>query len=409
MAGAKRGAIYDLETGKVYSVNHGALELLRACEKNEIENFMDIKDPENKDYVQFLDQLSQKGLGSFAYEKWAQVRTAAELEPAVLDFLWLEITSLCNNRCLHCYGTCGPKVHQSPVTHERWLSLITEARQAGATAIQLIGGEPLLYPKWQELIIKAKEEDFEFIEIFTNATCLKDSDIEFIKQQGVHVATTIYGDQAESHDAVTQNPGSFVKTLGNIEKLLAKQIPLRIASIIMKTNEDQVEPIMKLCEKLGVEVTPPDVIRPTGRGENQALLPNTYKKPSIKPPFHADEESFYLAQKQHPCLASKIAITAEGEVIPCIFARSQICGNIVKAPLAEVLSGKALTKCWYTTKDQVEKCRDCEYRYACADCRPLAQGSDAAKNWLASPTECHYNPYLGQWDKTEVKTNQSNS
>ncbi len=41
------------------------------------------------------------------------------------------------------------------------------------------------------------------------------------------------------------------------KKILAKKIPLRIASIIMKANEDEAENIMELCKNLGVEVTPP--------------------------------------------------------------------------------------------------------------------------------------------------------
>jgi len=402
--GAARGAIYDLQKGKVYSINRGAVELLKACKQNTITDVLDINCPGDQTYLAFLDGLTDKGLGGFYATN--QRLEKVEVEPAPLpelpvkiDFLWLELTSACNNRCLHCYATSGPCVQDTDkVPHERWLSLISEAKQAGASAIQLIGGEPLLYKNWQDLVIKAHEEGYEFIEIFSNATLIDDSCIDFFKKYNVNIATTIYADNAAVHDKVTLHQGSFTKTITAVKKILAAGIPLRIASILMKANEDQAENIMKLCSELGVEVTPPDVVRPTGRGDDKDLLPATYSKPPIKPPFYTDEYSFYQAKQCHTCLAGKIAVTASGDVIPCIFARNQVCGNILAAPLAEVLNGQLLKQCWHTTKDHVEKCKDCEYRYACSDCRPLAQGSDPQKRWLACSVGCSYNPYTGKWD-----------
>lgn len=398
--GASRGAIYDFKTGKVYSINRGGRDILSACQKQPFADVLNSNDPNNEACLKFLDCLTEKCLGSFYTYEPAKIVETSPNETATLEFLWLELTASCNNRCLHCYATSGPcRQSGSPVCHERWLKLITEARQAGATAIQLIGGEPLLYPKWQELVLQAEREGFNFIEIFTNATLADDACVAFLKQHHVNVATTIYADNAAVHDQVTLHPGSFDKTMAAIRKILAAGIPLRIASIIMKTNEQQVEPIMKLCEKLGVEVTPPDVVRPTGRGDDQSLLPDHYTKPPIKPPFHTDADTFAKAHRHHSCLAGKIAVTADGEVIPCIFARNRVCGNILSSSLAEILKGESLLQCWCTTKDQVDKCKDCEYRYACTDCRPLAQGSDPQKNWLACSCGCNYNPYTGTWEE----------
>ncbi|MBP2649573.1 MAG: albA 1 [Firmicutes bacterium] len=397
--GAKRGAIYNLQTGKVHSINQGALGLLTACRAKALEELLDFKSPQDQIFLDFLHRLTEMGLGSFFINQPSPTKKEATppVNPPKLEFIWLELTSSCNNQCLHCYATSGPTSCSDLVDHKRWLELITEARTAGASAIQLIGGEPLLYRGWRELIEKAYHEKYDFIEIFTNATLINDDDITFFKHYNVNIATTIYADNAAVHDSITLNEGSFTKTFTAINKLLASGIPLRIASIIMKPNEYEVEHIMKLCANLGVEVTPPDVVRPTGRGEDDALLPTAYAKQPIKPPFYTDPISFAKAQCQHSCLSGKIAITASGDVIPCIFARSEICGNILQTPLAEVLNGPLLSDCWHTTKDKIEKCQHCEYRYACTDCRPLAQGSDTKKRWLACSSECSYNPYTGEW------------
>lgn len=401
--GAERGAIYDLHSGKVHSINQGACELITACQQECIDDVLEVDCAENAQYVEFLDQLTEKGIGALFFSAAAPRQEVAPRAEIKLEFLWLELTSNCNNRCLHCYAGSGETVTLDPVSHECWLRIISEGKAAGATAIQLIGGEPLLYPLWRELIVKAHEAGYSYIEIFTNGTLIDESDIEFFKQYNVNIATTIYANNAETHDTVTQNPGSFENTMANIRKLLAAQIPLRIASIIMKANEHEVQNIMNLYAELGVEVAYPDVIRPTGRGENKELLPESYHKQPVKPPFRTDAQAFAIAQQAHNCLAGKIAITADGDVIPCIFARKQVCGNILQTSLAEIINGPKLQQCWHVTKDIIKKCKDCEYRYACTDCRPLAQGQDVDGDWLACTAGCSYNPYTGKWEDGAVK------
>lgn len=397
--GATRAAIYDFKTGKVHSINTGAVQILSACQDNRIEDLWDIDSPDAIHYMNFLNKLHDKDLGAFHNTK--AIREPEPLlpsSPMKLDFIWLELTSACNSKCLHCYAECGPScVVPEQVPHHRWLSLIEEAKQAGATDIQFIGGEPLLYPAWRELVIKAHQLDYECIEIFTNGTLVDDDCVDFFKQYNVSIATTIYADNAETHDKITLQPNSFNKTMTAIKKIMDANIPLRIASIIMKDNEHEVGNILKLYEELGMKDAYPDVVRPTGRGDDEHLLPIHYRKPTIKPPFYIDENTFVDAHHHHKCLAGKIAVTTTGDVIPCIFARNQLCGNILKKSLVEILSGQPLTNCWYTTKDCINKCSDCEYRYACSDCRPLAQGNDPEKSWLACPQNCSYNPYTGEW------------
>lgn len=400
--GAARGAIYDFKTGKVHSINQSAVQLLSACQDSALETLWDVSSSESVQYMNFLNKLKEKELGVFQETQPPSLPAPSPLpdSPIPLDFLWLELTAACNSKCLHCYSESSPSCKDLDlVPHQRWLSLIDEAKEAGAAAIQLIGGEPLLYPNWRDVVSKAHQAGYEFIEIFTNATLVDDSCIEFFKEYNVNIATTIYALNPSTHDSITRNPNSFNKTMAAIEKLLEAGIPLRIASIIMKANEEEVPPILKFYEELGLTDSYPDVIRPTGRGEAQDLLPTTYKKPSVKPPFYTDEFSFNASHNYCQCLAGKIAITSAGDVIPCIFARNQICGNILTHSLSDILRNTPLQQCWHTTKNEIQKCKDCEYRYACTDCRPLAQGSDPEKSWLAPPPTCSYNPYTGQWKR----------
>lgn len=396
--GACRAAIYDLRSGKVWSINHAAFSLLDHYCKHPMErNFFFTEMSEAK--LAFFRKLTEKNLGEFYLFPSSNQNQLLRKSRAKLHFLWLELTSACNNRCLHCYSSSTPLQPKQYITLQRWKSLLAEARAAGAEAIQFIGGEPLLYPKWQEIVAEAAEQGYSLIEIFTNATLIDNECIQFLKKYNVNIATTIYADNAHAHNKITQNPESFEKTMHAIDRIQTAGLPLRIASIIMKQNEDQLPGILSLYKKWNMNTALPDVIRPTGRGTDEDLLPLKYERPHITPPFYTNEWDFTFAHYYHPCLAGKLAITSIGDVIPCIFARSQICGNITTHSLSEILQNKLLISYWETTKDQTTICKDCEYRYACHDCRPLAQSLSPGKDWLEKPPNCFYDPYKGVWSQ----------
>ena len=51
----------------------------------------------------------------------------------------------------------------------------------------------------------------------------------------------------------------------------------------------------------------------------------------------------------------------------------------------------------HLTKDKIDKCSHCEYRYACFDCRPNSlSGCIYEKPWY-----CTYDPDKGEWANTE--------
>jgi hypothetical protein len=50
---------------------------------------------------------------------------------------------------------------------------------------------------------------------------------------------------------------------------------------------------------------------------------------------------------------------------------------------------------WHIKKDMIKKCRDCEFRYACTDCRAYLEDP---QDILSKPLKCGYDPYTGTWD-----------
>jgi hypothetical protein len=55
-------------------------------------------------------------------------------------------------------------------------------------------------------------------------------------------------------------------------------------------------------------------------------------------------------------------------------------------------------KLWQITKNQIDVCKDCEYRYMCTDCRCFIKDP---QNIYSQPSKCNYNPYVAKWKDEE--------
>lgn len=71
-------------------------------------------------------------------------------------------------------------------------------------------------------------------------------------------------------------------------------------------------------------------------------------------------------------------------------------GNINSISLLSLSKNKKFNKFWNIIKDQIEICKDCEYRYMCVDNRePLYKNE--SNLWVLDGS-CKYNPYQGKWN-----------
>lgn len=295
------------------------------------------------------------------------------------------------------------------MVHADWLQLMKEAYNLGCRAGQLIGGEPFLYKgeNGETLLDLAQylvELGYTRVEIYTNGTLLTPEKVRRIKSLGLQVAISLYSSDPHTHDLVTRTPGSHSKTMRAIRWLKEANVPLRVETVLMKVNQATITETMAFKEALDVSGRHPDPLRPKGRGDNPLLQPDFAQLVRyglmLRPNFTAEQETVSHYSSGHSCLLGKITVTEFGDVLPCIFSRDNVVGNVLVAPsLENVLRGPVLTRIWRATKDGVMVCQDCEYRYVCFDCRPLSEGASAGNaGYLNAPyPRCTYNPYTGEW------------
>lgn len=111
--------------------------------------------------------------------------------------------------------------------------------------------------------------------------------------------------------------------------------------------------------------------------------------------FRKIDENFYaLNVKLNSCWGTKLAVTKDNMVRPCIYSEIEL-GNLKDEDILEIL--KKAFEYQTITKDRVEKCKDCELRYACFDCREVARRKNGS---LYSPNPyCNYDPCKGTWNE----------
>ena len=110
--------------------------------------------------------------------------------------------------------------------------------------------------------------------------------------------------------------------------------------------------------------------------------------------FVSNIPSFTESLKHNSCLNRKISIDSHGNIRNCP-SMPQSFGNIKDTTLEEALSHKDFKKYWNMTKDQIEVCKDCEFRYICTDCRAYL---DNPEDKYSKPLKCGYDPYTNTWE-----------
>lgn len=106
------------------------------------------------------------------------------------------------------------------------------------------------------------------------------------------------------------------------------------------------------------------------------------------------------AVNYNSCLHKKITIDNDGNIKNCP-AIHQKFGNIKTTSLKEALNRSDFKKYWNLSKDSIEICKDCEFRYICTDCRAFTEQTHINENGFdrSKPLKCGYDPYSGKWEE----------
>ncbi len=309
----------------------------------------------------------------------------------LISSLQFELSSRCNERCIHCYIPNAKKNKGFDMPLEKVKSVLDEFAAMGGIHVTLSGGEAFLHKDLLEICKYCREKDLK-ISILSNLISLKDDDITVLKAVNLSIIqTSLYSMDAEIHDQITTVKGSFAKTKAAIEKLVAADIPVQISCPLMKANKDGYREVLEYAKGLKIKAQTDYIMMAqsdldTNNLANRLSLEETekvirdiiefdldYKELTLiqrprSEEFKFDKEAF-LRQPLCGVGYDNCCITANGDVYPCAGWQDYVLGNVYRQSLKDIWEeSEKIKQLRKVTQASFPQCVECEAFDYCSRC-----------------------------------------
>lgn len=267
-----------------------------------------------------------------------------------LTNLHIEITSRCNERCVHCYIPNENKIRD--INADLFYSILEQCSKMNVLHLTLSGGEPMLHKNFIDFLKKCNEYNFS-VNILSNLTLLNEDILtEMKKNHLLSVQVSLYSMNPIIHDTITQVKGSFEKTKKAILVLRENNIPLQISCPIMRQNADCYESVVEWGKGNNINVGSDYVIiakynHTTQNLDNRLSIENIEKiinKEIKNNPYYIEQIKKEAAQKENiepsdficSVCHSSLCISESGSVYPCAGWQDYILGDIKQTELIDI-------------------------------------------------------------------------
>lgn len=329
-----------------------------------------------------------------------------------------ELSPVCNFACKMCYVRKTPEQLRSEgkqlLSWQDWLSLAEKCRDAGTLYLLLTGGEPFLYPNFQELYIALHKMGF-ILSINTNGTLIDSETIAWLKDYAPsRVNVTLYGASEETYRRICGNPDGFRRALNAIDSLQAAGIPVVINCSVIPENKADLTAIMTLAKDRGLTARVATYMFPPVRREQEhtdsRFAPEEAAQMLLhRAKFQLSDAAFakFLSREDRPAETDADWGADRGEEMRCRAGRSGFwiswegvmtaCG-ITSFPRKEYPFREEFSACWNRLTDAVRSaqvmsgCAGCPKRDVCNPCVAMieAETGDVNKKapYLCDMADC---------------------
>jgi len=296
----------------------------------------------------------------------------------------MELTSQCNERCVHCYIPHDNKNQEMSLSLA--IDTLDQLKDMNTVSVTFSGGEPFLHKDILAILNHARKNDF-VINILSNGTLLNKENIQVLKDLNINmIQISIYSMDSCVHDAITAVAGSHKQSMAAIDLLLEADIPVQISSPAMKANSESYREVSlwaksrkmrTLCDFIMMART--DFT--TSNLENRLNLDETEEL--IKDIIDVEEDyqellefepktqSLEILAEQPVCgvVVDNACISSSGNVYPCAGFQGHVLGNLTEQSLRNIWhDSEKASFIRNIKKSAFPQCLECEARDYCAMC-----------------------------------------
>jgi len=379
--GKKGSAIYNLLTGDIFPIERKEAELLSALENNQSLDpsvLNSLGDGNKADNL--LKLLEEKQLGSYYCRPVHVEKVTKEANwadklffrmPPQLHRAFIEIETKCLNNCKYC-GSDSVIRRLSCMGCNKWdtasgimpiykvFQVLEQLKELDCKKLYFTGGDIFLdWGRTKEILSKAARLGFKDISVIWGGHSLPSKIIEFLATLNVTILIQKY---------IGPGTNSVIESNPFYEGLVTNHTGLRYAFLLVseyRNNKLVEQSVPQLSKILKPEYILIDFIL-----DEQEPLAHKYMLEVNRIP-RTSVDDFAIRRKYHPCLGGTLSITADGSVLPCPGLREYKLGT--SSEILNIFERGDTDKYWRLTKDKVDGCSQCQYRYACNDCRYLEQ------------------------------------
>jgi SynChlorMet cassette radical SAM/SPASM protein ScmE len=345
--------------------------------------------------------------------------------PRSLD---LEVTAQCNLRCRYCYFFNNPAVEYKDLPTADWLTFFDELGALGVMDATLAGGEPFHRPDLRTLLEGIIRNRMRF-SVLSNGALIDDDIAAYLAQTGRcnYVQVSLDGSRPETHDAA-RGKGAWEGAVRGIRSLQRHGVPAAVRLTVHRCNVDDLEEAARfLLEDLGLPgfgTNSAGYLGSCRRNADEMMLTTSERQRAMDTLVRLNQkyngrisaaagplaeghmwrrmEEARLAGEPGfahggrltgcGCTSSKIAVRADGAVVPCNMLPHMVLGYINRNSIAEIWRTDP-TLADLRARDTIplnsfEFCAGCGYQpYCTGNCPGLAYALTGKVNH-PSPDAC---------------------
>ena len=304
-----------------------------------------------------------------------------EHRPQLLS-LHIEISSKCNERCVHCYIPHEKKI--AIMAPQMFYDILKQGMKLNLLNVIISGGEPMIHKNFMDFLRKCNEYNLS-VNVLSNLTLLNQDIVKEMKCNPLlSVQTSLYSMDYRIHDAITGATGSFQKTRAAILNLVENDIPVQISCPIMKQNADCYKEVIAWGKSHNINVNSDYVIigkydhttqnlvcRLSMDDIEQIIIKNIEDNPQY---IESMEKEYDIKKNLHPndylcsvCYSS-ICISETGNVYPCAGWQNCVIANINDTRLSDIWTSKKVDYLRNIRRKDIPECIRCKEKDFCTPC-----------------------------------------